>query len=261
VPEIRALIADDEPLARRGIRQLLARHPDIVVAGECRNGKEVLKAAGSHEVDLVFLDVQMPGLGGFEVLQNWGKRRMPAIVFVTAYEEFAVRAFESCALDYLVKPVTQVRFDATMTRVRERFRQGDAEALAERLKQLLAAREAVQAVQARPSAPLIVHTSTGELLLDPNEIDWIEARDYCARLHAGEHRYLIRESLRALEKRLDTGSFLRVHRRAIVRLARVRELRTSTAGGTVLLLKDGTRIPVSRRRRERLAAALRGNRD
>ena len=248
MPEIRALIADDEPLARRGIRQLLARHPDIVIAGECRNGREVLKA-GAKEVDLLFLDVQMPGLGGFEVLRNWSTRPLPIIVFVTAYEEFAVRAFESCALDYLVKPVAQSRFDATIARVRERIQSGDRAAQVDRLSKLLATQTGGQ------TPPLIAQSPTGRVLLDPAEVDWIEARDYCAYLHAGGQRYLIRESLRSLEKRLD-GRFLRVHRGAIVRLAMMREVRTASGGSTVLLLRNGTELPVSRRRRERLTAAV-----
>ena len=243
--EIRALIVDDEPLARRGILQLLARHPDMRVVGECRNGKEALKAAETMAFDLLFLDVQMPGMGGFEVIRRWSGSFMPAIVFVTAYVEFAVRAFDACALDYLVKPVSERRFDAAMIRVRERIRLGDAAAKVARLTALLE----------QPPA-LIVSLPHGQLALDASEVDWIEARDYCACIHAGDRRYLIRESLSSLERRLDER-FCRVHRSAIVRLAQVREIRTTLSDGIVAILKGGARVPVSRRRRDRLEQQLR----
>ena len=249
---LRTLIVDDEPLARRGIRQLLSRHPDVTVVGECRHGREAIKVSESVECDLMFLDVQMPGVGGFEVVRRWAGR-LPITVFVTAYQEFAVRAFESSALDYLVKPVSQVRFDATMVRVRDRIRLGESEALATRLAAML---EAQKKGASTPSAPaLMVPTATGRLALDPAEIDWIEARDYYSCVHAGSRRYLVRESMRALERWLDHDAFARVHRGAIVRLAQVREIRTGPEG-MLLILKTGTRIPVSRRRRDRVNRSL-----
>jgi two-component system LytT family response regulator len=262
--EIRALIVDDEPLARRGVRQLLAAHPDIVVAGECRNGREALRAFDALAPDLVFLDVQMPGLDGFGVVRAREGRRMPFLVFVTAFDAFAVRAFEAHALDYLVKPLSQDRFDATIRRVRERLRLVEAGQLAARLSALLAAdagRRAGATGAARPGSGgprIAVPTAAGRLLLDPSEIDWIEARDYYAGIHAGGQRHLVRESLTSLERRLDPSDFVRVHRSALVRLDRVRELRSAPEGESVAILVDGTEIPVSRRRRERLAASLRG---
>lgn len=254
--EIRAVIVDDEPLARRGIRQLLSRHPDIIVAAECRNGREAIKASESIQCDLMFLDVQMPGIGGFEVVRRWAGD-LPVTVFVTAHQEFAVRAFESCALDYLVKPVSQARFDAAMLRVRTRIRLGQSEALAARLSALLEGQQ--ERVERRDQAgrALVVTTPEGKLALDPVEIDWIEARDYYSCIHAGGRRYLMRESMQALEKRLDRAAFVRVHRGAIVRLAQVREIRNSSGGG-VLVLKTGARIPVSRRRRDQLNRAFLG---
>lgn len=255
MPEIRALLVDDEPLARRGIRQLLSRHPDVAVIGECRNGREAIKASETVECDLMFLDVQMPGIGGFEVVRRWGGTQPPVIVFVTAFQEFAVRAFEACALDYLVKPVSQSRFDAAMIRVRERITLGQAETTAARLAALLAAQQTGQLPGADPRATLLVPTPTGKLALDPEEIDWIEARDYYACVHAGGRRYLIRESMRSLERRLDRQRFVRVHRGAIVRLSHIREFTASPSGGS-LVLKSGVRIPVSRRRREQLKRAF-----
>jgi two-component system LytT family response regulator len=182
---------------------------------------------------------------------------MPVIVFVTAYQEFAVRAFESRALDYLVKPVSQARFDAAMLRVRERIRLGESEALAVHLAALLEAeRKAPPPPSGRQGGPLLVATSSGKLALDAAEIDWIEARDYYSCIHAGGRRYLIRESMRALERRLGREEFARVHRGAIVRLSQVREVRTPPSG-MVLILKSGARIPVSRRKRETLNRSLR----
>jgi len=264
--EIRALIVDDEPLARRGVRQLLAAHPDIVVAGECRNGREALRAFDLLSPDLVFLDVQMPGLDGFGVVRAREGKRMPFLVFVTAFDEFAVRAFEAHALDYLVKPLAVARFDATIRRVRERLRLVEAGELAARLSLLLAdeaTRHAPVSV-ARSSRPvrsreqrITVPTATGHILLAAEDIDWIEARDYYAGIHAAGRRHLVRESLASLEKRLDHSAFVRVHRSALVRLDRVRELRATDQDECVAILLDGTEIAVSRRRRERLARLLR----
>lgn len=256
---LRVLVVDDEPLARRGVRQLLAREPDIVVVGEARDGREALRMLETLAPDLVFLDVQMPELDGFDVLRAFGAARMPAVVFVTAFDEFAVRAFDANAIDYLVKPLNEARFAEAVRRARERLRSAEAIAWSRRLAALLAT--------AAPSAPIgagassrtriIVPTSNGELVLDGAEIDWIEADDYYAAIHARGRRHLIRESLSSFEKRLDPAVFVRVHRSAIVNLDRVRELRTDGAGEAAVVLRDGTRVPVSRRRRERVTSALR----
>ena len=258
---IRAVIADDEPLARRGIRQLLEPHMDVSVVGECRDGRETLRALQLLAPDLLFLDVQMPEVDGFGVLRAHGTDRMPAVVFVTAYDEFAVHAFEAQALDYLVKPVNEARFGAALSRVRERLQSTDALQLARKLEALLATHDHERMAdegqrRAAVARRLLIPTSTGELFLDVTEIDWIQAEDYYAAVHARGKRHLIRESLTTLEGRLDPAAFLRVHRSAIVRLDRVRELR-SESGESVLVLRDGTRIPVSRRRKEHVAARLR----
>jgi two-component system, LytTR family, response regulator len=265
--EIRALIVDDEPLARRGIRQLLAPYPDILVVGECRDGREALRALATLAPDLLFLDIQMPGLDGFGVLRVHGVERMPTVVFVTAHDEFAVRAFEAQALDYLVKPLTEPRFRATIARVRERIRISDALTVAGKLTALLAAhatqtsRDLAGGSRTRGlmEQRITVPTETGELIIGTKEIDWIEAEDYYAAINAGGRRYRIRESLTALESLLDPARFARVHRSAIVRLDLVRELRQdpSVDGGMVLVLKDGTRVPVSRRRQAQVRALLR----
>ena len=249
--EIRALIVDDEPLARRGVRQLLAPYPDIVVVGECRDGHEALRGLATLAPDLVFLDVQMPGLDGLAVIRKHGVERMPAVVFVTAHDEFAVRAFETQALDYLVKPLSEARFRAAMSRVRERMKVKDAVALADRLRALLDG-------EASGTSRIAVPTETGQLLIDADEVDWIEAEDYYSGIHAGGKRFRIRESLSALETRLDPAQFTRIHRSAIVRLNRVRELRSGGAESeATVVLRDGTELPVSRRRLAQLRSLLR----
>jgi two-component system LytT family response regulator len=230
--EIRALVVDDEPLARRGIRQLLAPYPDIVIVGECRDGYEALQALKAVRPDLVFLDVQMPGLDGLGVIRRHGAEHMPVTVFVTAHDEFAVRAFETQALDYLVKPLSEARFRATIARVRKRF-------------------------QPRAGTRLAVPTAAGELLLEAGEIDWVEAAGYHAVIHAGGRSYRVRQSLAALESRLDRARFVRVHRSALVRLDGVRLWQAASGSEARVVLADGTGLAVSRRRAARVKARLR----
>lgn len=264
--EIRALIVDDEPLARRGIRQLLRLHPDIVVVGECRDGREAVRALARLKPDLVFLDIQMPGLDGLGVIRAHGVARMPVTVFVTAHDEFAVRAFEAQALDYLVKPLSEARFRATIARVRQEMRVNDALALAARLSALLESEAALagrtlgedRGARAGGGVAIAVPTETGERLIDAGEIDWIEARDYHARIHAGAQLYRLRTSLSALEARLDPAHFVRVHRGAIVRLDQVREWKAGASEReAAVVLRDGTEVPVSRRRLARVKSLLR----
>ena len=253
---ITTLIVDDEPLARRGIRQLLESDAQFEVVGECRNGKEAVRAVRTLKPGLVFLDIQMPGLSGFDVVRAIGPEEMPSVVFVTAFDEFAVRAFETHALDYLVKPVSQERFRAALEHVVARRRDREAVALAERLEQLLA-EQATRGTQPAAVGSITVPTASGYIVVDIADIEWIEADDYYAAIHAHGKRLLIRESLASLEERLDKTRFLRVHRSAIVALGRIQELRATQVDGTVVILRDGTRVPVSRRRKEEVAAVLR----
>lgn len=230
----RVLIADDEPAARRGVRQLLAAHPSFVVAAECRNGTEVLQALERIRADVLFLDIQMPGLGGFEVIRRRGPERMPVVVFLTAYEEHALKAFEAEALDYLVKPVSQARFDAAIRRVTRRLKMSTAAA----------------------EARLIVSTSRGATVVPVREIDWIEAADNYVRIWTGDKSFLLRESLGDLERRIGSHGFARAHRRALVRVAGVRALRSSGDGDLMAELASGSTVPVSRRRRAAFARAI-----
>jgi two-component system, LytTR family, response regulator len=250
---IRILVADDEPLARRGVRQLLAKHADMTVVGECRNGRETLRALETFSPELLFLDIQMPEMNGFEVIRAAGEQRMPIVVFVTAHDDFAVQAFETHALDYLVKPLNADRFESTMARVRERLKLVHDAEQAGRFEALLAAERSSQENSLQRIA---VTVSTGELLVPTSEIDWIEAEDYCSRLHVGTKTYLIRESLTSLQKRLSPRLFARVHRSAIVRLGQIREVRVVERGGEIIL-QNGARLPVSRRNRALLNKLLR----
>ncbi len=257
---IRALIVDDEPIARRGIRHLLAAHDDVEIAGEARNGKEAVRLLRALTPDLVFLDVQMPELDGFGVLRQLDPARLPAVIFVTAHDGFAVRAFETHALDYLVKPVSEARFREALARARERFRTQEALETSRRLAALLAgAGELAPPAAPRPAPPrrLVIGANGSELIVDIAEIDWIEADDYYAAVHSGGKRHLVRESLASLEARLDRVQFVRVHRAAIVNLARVREIKAQASGESLLLLCDGTQLPLSRRRRRRVENAMR----
>jgi two-component system LytT family response regulator len=246
--EIRAIIVDDEPPARRGVRQLLEAHADINVVRECRDGREALRALEQLKPDLIFLDIQMPELDGFDVLRIYGPKRMPPVIFVTAFDEFAVRAFEANALDYLIKPLNRLRFDMAIARFRERRALTGAQELARRLAALLDTKSSVSRI-AVPHA--------GSTLMLPVEvIDWIAADDYFAKVHAGSQCYLVRESLASFESRLNPDQFIRVHRSAIVRADRVRELRIDDAGELTVVLANGVQIPVSRRQRAKVRALL-----
>lgn len=233
-------IADDEPAARRGVRQLLRAHARFVVTAECRNGAEVLELLERETPDVLFLDVQMPGLCGFDVLARRDGRRLPLTVFLTAYQQFAVQAFEAEAVDYLLKPVSERRFAATIGRL-------------ERLLQI----NQRGSDQHRGGERFRVSTVRGTVIIDPADIEWIEAAGNYARLWVGGTGYLHRESIAQLERRLQSSGFLRVHRSAMVRVDCVRAVENRGAGVRSLLLASGVRVPISRRRAPGLKAALR----
>jgi len=245
---IRALVVDDEALARRGVRQLLATHDDVEVVGECRDGRSALSALEMLEPDLLFLDIQMPEWDGFTVLrravERSGVAALPLTVFLTAYEEFALDAFEVEAVDYLVKPVGEQRFDEAMRRVRRRLALPTAGVPA----------DAQPADRVWSVRPLVIATASGQRVVQLEDIDWIGADDYYVSVYTGGRRFLLRESMASLETRLDPTRFVRIHRSAMVNISRVRELRS--AGSDVVILHDGTKLPVSRRRRAALVAAL-----
>lgn len=234
--EWKVLLVDDEPAARRGVRQLLAAFSEFAVVGECRNGAEVLAALDALAPDVIFLDVQMPGMDGFEVIRQRTVERMPAVVFLTAFDHYAIRAFEADAVDYLVKPLVEERFAATMRRL---------------------ARRLPERTRSNSKDVLLVRTPRGALTVNVREVEWIEAAGNYAQLWVGSRNYLIRESLGKLEERFKTDGFIRAHRRALVRVEQVRELARDASGEVVAVLAGGARIPVSRRRVAAFARAVR----
>ena len=238
-PRIRTLIVDDEPLARTNLRVLLRRHPHIEIVGEPESGLGALEAIRRIKPDLMFLDVQMPECDGFDVLEMLGGDVPPAVIFVTAYDQYALRAFEAGALDYLLKPFDDARFERALGRAQDKI-------LNHRATSEGAERLAVK--------------SAGRILfLKPSEIDWVEAADYYACLHAGTRTHLLRRSMSELERDLDPSVFCRIHRSAIVNLARVRALQLNSDGEYEVLLDNGSALPISRRYRRRLQSAVAAN--
>ena len=234
---IRTLIVDDEPLARTNVRVLLLRHPHIEIAGEPESGLEAIEAIRRTKPHLVFLDVQMPECDGFDVLEMLGGNVPPAVIFVTTYDHYALRAFEAGALDYLLKPFDDDRFERALRRAEEKIRNHRATS---------------QVVER-----LTVKSAGQILFLKSTEIDWIEAADYYACLHVGTRTHLLRRSMSELEQDLDPGVFCRIHRSAIVNLARVRALRLNRDGEYEVGLDNGSALPVSRRYRRQLQSVLR----
>jgi two-component system LytT family response regulator len=232
----RVLIVDDEPAARLGVRQRLAAYPEFTVVGECREGRQVLAALDEVAPDVVFLDIHMPGIDGFEVIRRRTPERMPVVVFLTAYAQFALRAFDVKALDYLLKPTTDARFAETMKRVAAQLRGG-----------------------AGPrTQPLIVTTARGAVLVPVHEIDWIESAGNYARIWTARRSYLLRSPLHVLERRVGADGFLRAHRKALVRVDAIRELVRDGEDGLLAVLRTGERVPIARRRRGAFRLALRG---
>ena len=251
---IRVVVADDEPLARSGVADLVRRDPECTVVAECADGSATVEMVNRLRPDLLLLDVQMPELDGFGVLQRLDPDSVPAVIFITAYDQFAVQAFEVHALDYLVKPFDDRRFTEALTHAKTALRQGPGE-LTRRLSGLLeqlAGREDSRGFLSR----IVVRVAGHVRFVRVEELDWIEAADYCAKLHAGGKVHVIRESLQALEERLDPGRFFRVHRSAIVNLDRVRELEPYLKGDHLVVLQDGTKLKLSRTRRAELEGRL-----
>jgi two-component system, LytTR family, response regulator len=249
--KLRVLIADDEPLARERLRFLLSAHEGIEVAGECRNGREAIAALRESKVDVLFLDIKMPGKNGFDVIEQIGAAHMPITVFVTAHNEYAVQAFEVHALDYLTKPVEPARLQATLARVRERIASQSALLTQEQLKSVLSSLE-----NGRPDFPrrVLVHNGAKDSFVNVDDIEWIEAADYYACLHVGSKSFMLRESIKQLAKTLDPGKFVRIHRSVIVNVDQVSEIfREGQSEGSVVL-KTGQRLRMSKAGWQSLAA-------
>jgi two-component system LytT family response regulator len=251
--KIKTILVDDEPLARERIRALLEAEPDIEIIAECSNGLEAVSVLAGGEADLLFLDVQMPEVDGFEVLECLTPEKIPVIIFVTAYDQYALRAFDVHALDYLLKPFDRERFIRALQRARIQIRQSKSEDLSERLRALLA--------EVRPENKylqrLVVKSAGRIFFLKAEEIDWIEAAANYVRLHTGRESHLLRETLKGLEARLDPGKFLRLSRSALVNVDRIKELQPwSQSGDYAVILKTGARLNSSRSYRARLEEFL-----
>jgi len=266
---IRTVIVDDEELARRGIELRLSQHPDITIVKHCANGREAIAAVAAEQPDLMFLDIQMPGLSGFDVLARLPQESLPMVIFVTAFDRYALDAFEAQAIDYLLKPINEARFERALERVRSYWRQKNAFSQREQLMKLLAStqgsgtvdeqtlRQYLQA-DSEPRYPRIlpIRDDAGTVRVDVNHIDWIDAAGDYMCVHADGRTYVLRETMKSLEAVLDPRIFQRVHRSTIVNVQRVRRLRPHTNGEYFLTLEDGQEIKLSRSYRDRVDQLL-----
>ncbi len=250
--KIRTLIVDDEPLGRERIRTLLADDPEIEVVGECSDGRQAVAAIERSNPDLVYLDVQMPEMDGFAVLDRIAGERMPAIIFVTAYDRYAVQAFEVHALDYLLKSFDRERFQAALQRAKDQLRHSRDGLWTERLTGLLQDLDARQKRLTR----LIIRSAGRIFFVRVEEIDWLEAADNYVRIHVNRESHLIRDTLQSLEGRLDPSKFLRIHRSTVVNFDRIKELQPLFHGDYVVRLQDGTELTLTRNYKEKLTGPL-----
>jgi two-component system LytT family response regulator len=245
---IRTLIVDDEPLARRGIRAHLKEERDVEIIAECGNGLEAVALIEKETPDLVFLDVQMPELDGFGVLEAIKREHLPAVIFVTAYDRYALRAFEVHALDYLLKPFDAERFTGALERARAHLERRSISDLHSRLQSLIDDLKTNQKYAER----LVIKSAGRIFFLSVEEIDWVEAADNYVRLHTRSNTHLLRETMNNLEGRLDPAQFLRIRRSTIINVRRIKELHTLFRGEYEVVLLDGTRLVSGRGYRDRL---------
>jgi two-component system LytT family response regulator len=250
--KIKVLVADDEPLARERLSGLLSQEPDIEVVGQARDGEEAVTAIHDDSPDLVFLDVQMPQMSGFDVIEAVGSDKMPLVIFVTAYDQHALKAFQVRALDYLLKPFDRERFKDALGRARKQLERDENGDLGRRLLALVKDLRRDQ-----PKSDRLVVKSGGRLFfLRTDEIDWVEAAGNYVRLHVGPGSHLLRETMNAIEGRLDPEKFFRIHRSRIVNMERIQELQPWLNGEYAVLLRTGTRLTLSRGYREKLQDRL-----
>jgi two-component system LytT family response regulator len=249
---IRTLIVDDEPLARDRLRTLLVGDPDIVLIGECEDGQQALAALRAGPCDLAFLDVQMPGLDGLGVMRALDTERVPAVIFVTAHDCYALPAFEVQAVDYLLKPFDRERFERALSRAKERIAQDRSARAGQELLTLLQVARPERSYLDR----LLIRSSGRIYFLKVEEIDWVEAAGNYVRLHAGRTTHLLRETLGSLEAKLDPSRFVRIHRSTMVNVERIRELEPLFHGDYTVVLADGTHLPLSRTYRAALSGLL-----
>lgn len=253
-PTVRILIVDDEPLARKMVRGMLRNHTGIEIIGECENGPEAINAIITTKPDIVFLDVQMPEMDGFAVIEACQAEFLPLIIFVTAYDQYAVRAFEVSALDYLLKPYDQERFENALERACQQVRSGGGGHFNERVLALLEQNQARATFLER----LIIKSEGRIFFLRTDEIEWIEAEGNYVLLHVGQKKHLFREAISNLESRLNPRKFQRIQRSAIVNIDYIRELQPWFRGDYRVILRDGTELKLSHRYRENLDKYLGG---
>ncbi len=255
---VTTIIVDDEVLARRGLKTLVERRPELAVVSLCANGRDAIQKIAEMKPDVVLLDIQMPEISGFDVLERLPRDVLPVVIFVTAYDEYAIRAFEARALDYLLKPVSQKRLDQALDRAVARVKD---RRLAEYGQTLLAAVADLRGAASEGTAGvspggrlerIMVKSGAAIQFVEVADIEWIEGADYYVTLHAGGKEHLYRESLKHLEERLDPTQFVRIHQSAIVNLAKLREIRRGFGGDYAVVLESGRRLPVSRRRKKDL---------
>jgi two-component system LytT family response regulator len=251
---IRVAIADDEPLARERLTSMLEGRERYAVVAECNDGAEALAALTEHDIDLLFLDVQMPGLDGFQILESLGTAALPIVVFVTAFNDYALRAFDVSALDYLLKPFDRERFEKTLARVEERVAVRERGEVSVELREFLG----TLSTPARPGhVSRFPVRANGEIyFVRTEDIDWIDAEGNYVALHAEGRRHLVRDTIKSLESRLDPSKFVRVHRSAIINVDRLRKLQPYFHGEYVITLHDGTTLTSSRTYSDRLRALL-----
>jgi two-component system LytT family response regulator len=250
--KIRALIVDDEPLARRRIRSLLEHDSSVEVIGECSDGYKAVSSISDLTPDLVFLDVQMPAMDGFEVIKTIGPERMPTVIFVTAYDHYALKAFEVNALDYLLKPFDRGRFQKTLERAKAMIRAPQNGSVSNQLLSLLQDLRREQEIPDR----FIIKSGGRVVFLKIEEIDWMRAVGNYVRLQVGRDSHLMRETMTGMEAKLYPDRFMRIHRSTIVNLDSVKEVQPWAKGEYVVIMRDGTRLIMSRRYRERLNERL-----
>ena len=247
---VRTVIVDDEPPARDNLRSLLRRDEDVAIVGECGDGRSAVSLLLSQPVDLVFLDVQMPELSGFGVIEEVSPEAMPVVVFVTAYEEHALRAFDAQALDYLLKPFDDARFARALKRAKERIALARQVELANRIRALLEGERG-----AGDETRIVVRGGGRSVAVPLANVSWVESADDFVRIHTDDDVHVTRETMDRMEARLGSDRFLRVHRTAIVRIDRIMEL-DGRGSGVAVILRDGTRVPVSRSRRRLVESRL-----
>jgi two-component system, LytTR family, response regulator len=243
-----ALLVDDEPLAREGLRMLLAADAEVSSIREARNGREAVEAIRAVRPDLVFLDVQMPEMDGFAVLQEVGAEQMPAVVFVTAHDKYAIQAFEINAIDYLLKPVTEERFAKALARAKGLLQSKNAD---EPGRQILSLLETIAAPR-QSLKRLAVRTAGKTVFVDVADIEWIEAAENYVQIHAGRAEHLLHVTMSTLEKSLDPELFLRIHRSVIVNVKRIKEMQPVMHGEYVITLANGVRLQSGRSYAEKL---------